>query len=146
MKTRNLKLETGNWRRTARCPIFNFPFSSFLVGLSAWLTRLGVAVVALAASSTAYAQSCAMCYTSAAAAKAGAIQALRSGILILVVPVVLMCGVIAVVIFRRRNQSDEDADWTEEEDRELRSLFARMGPVEQQEAGSPEVESHSPVS
>jgi hypothetical protein len=87
-----------------------------------------------------------MCYTSAAAAKAGAIQALRSGILILVVPVVLMCGVIAVVIFRRRNQSDEDADWTEEEDRELRSLFARMGPVEQQEAGSREVESHSPVS
>lgn len=87
-----------------------------------------------------------MCYTSAAAAKAGAIQALRSGILILLVPVVLMCGVIAVVIFRRRNQFDEDMDWTEEEDRELRSLFARMGPVEQQEAGSREVESRSPVS
>jgi nitrogen fixation-related uncharacterized protein len=136
---RELEIKPRRPKPGPRFAIFDFRISQWLMVLSAIVGTLSTASVALA-------QGCAMCYTSAAAAKAGAIQALRSGILILLVPVVLMCGVIAMVIFRRRNQFDEDMDWTEEEDRELRSLFARMGPVEQQEAGSREVESHSPVS
>ena len=94
----------------------------------------------------AHAQGCAMCYTSASAAKAGAIQALRSGILILLIPCLLMFAATAVVVIRRRNQFNETPDWTEEQDRELSELLAGMEPAEDREAHRPEVESQSPVS
>ena len=78
------------------------------------------------ASALAYAQGCAMCYTSAAASKAGAIHALRSGILILLVPVLVMCAGISVVIYRSRNRFSGAADWTAEQDWELREMLKRM--------------------
>jgi len=45
-----------------------------------------------------------MCYNTAAAAKAAAIQALRSGILILLVPSILLFGGIFVLAFRSRER------------------------------------------
>jgi len=84
----------------------------------------------LSSSALAYAQGCAMCYTSAAASKAGALHALRSGILILLVPVFVMCAGIFVVIYRSRNRFCSAADWTAEHERELREMLARMNAIE----------------
>jgi hypothetical protein len=69
-----------------------------------------------------------MCYTSAAAAKAGALQALRSGILILLVPPLLMFVAIFVVIYRYRNRFYDSAGWTAEHHRELEEMLVRMAP------------------
>jgi hypothetical protein len=90
-------------------------------------TRWVVALTGLLSSSAlAYAQGCAMCYTSAAAAKAGAIQALRSGILILLLPVLVMCAGIVVVIYRSRNRFNGAVEWAAGQDREWREILIRM--------------------
>jgi hypothetical protein len=56
----------------------------------------------------AFAQSCALCYSQAAGSGARLIQALRSGILILVFPPMLICIGIAVMAYRKRNQFDSE--------------------------------------
>jgi len=84
----------------------------------------------LSSSTLAYAQGCAMCYTSAAAARAGAVQALRSGILILLVPALIMFAGIFVVIYRSRDRFSGSADWSAERDRELREMLIRMDRIE----------------
>jgi hypothetical protein len=71
-----------------------------------------------------------MCYTSAAAAKAGAIQALRSGILILLLPALVMFTGIFVVIYRSRNRFNGAVEWPAEQDRELHEMLIRMDKVE----------------
>jgi hypothetical protein len=109
------------------------------------LARLVVAAITFGAARAAYAQGCAMCYTSASAAKAGAIQALRSGILILLIPSLLIFVATAVLVIRRRNQFNEAPDWTQEQDRELSELLAGMEPAGDPEAPKSEVETHSPV-
>jgi len=52
----------------------------------------------------AFSQGCALCYTQAAAAGARMISALRSGILILVVPPTLASVGMVFVVHRKRNQ------------------------------------------
>ncbi|MBZ5543752.1 MAG: hypothetical protein LAO07_08755 [Acidobacteriia bacterium] len=150
---RNLKLETGNWSRRMGGSGFHFRFSDLQFPLSSIFARLGsqlaqliIAAVTFGVARVAYAQGCAMCYTSASAAKAGAIQALRSGTLILLIPPLLMFVAIAVVVIRRRNHFNENPEWTEEQDRELKDLLAGIEPAGEQEVHRPEVESHSPVS
>jgi len=80
----------------------------------------GVALVLLAmlvAPLPAFSQSCALCYTQAASAGARMIQALRSGILILIVPPTLMSvGMIFIVYHkryqvRRADDAPSDRDW-----------------------------------
>ena len=97
-----------------------------------WIAWLVATVVLLSASSLVYAQGCAMCYTSAAASKAGALHALRSGILILLLPVLVMCSGITVVIYRSRDRFLGGAEWASAQDRELHDLFAHM------DAGAPQ--------
>jgi hypothetical protein len=85
------------------------------------LLLVGVALVALvmlAAPLPAFSQSCALCYTQAASAGARMIQALRSGILILVVPPTFMSVGMIFIVYRKRNQfrqsdqaPDSDRDW-----------------------------------
>jgi hypothetical protein len=53
---------------------------------------------------TLVAQDCPLCYTQAAAATTRFLQALRSGILILMIPPMLISIGIAVLTYRRRNQ------------------------------------------
>src|SRR3984893_9245851 len=82
---------------------------------------IGIALVALmmlAAPLPAFSQSCALCYTQAASAGARMIQALRSGILILIVPPTLMSVGMIFIVYRKRNQvrestgtADSDAIW-----------------------------------
>jgi hypothetical protein len=63
-------------------------------------------------------QSCALCYTQAASSGARMIQALRSGILILIVPPTLMSVGMIFIVHRKRNQfrqgddaPDSDRNW-----------------------------------
>jgi hypothetical protein len=84
------------------------------------LPLLAIAVVALlmlAAPLPAFSQSCALCYTQAASAGARMIDALRSGILILIVPPTLMSVCMVFIMRRKSNQfrlekevSDRDRD------------------------------------
>jgi hypothetical protein len=67
----------------------------------ALLASLAVPVVASA-------QSCALCYTQAAGSGERLVQALRSGILILVAPPMLICIGIAVMAYKKRNQFNEE--------------------------------------
>jgi hypothetical protein len=94
-----------------------------------WMAWVGTLTGLLSSSALVYAQGCAMCYTSAAASKAGAIHALRSGILILIVPVLVMCAGISVVIYRSRNRFCGAADWSAEQDWEFREMLNRMNGI-----------------
>ena len=77
-----------------------------------------VALVVLGAPLPAFCQSCALCYTQAASAGARMIQALRSGILILIVPPTFMSVGMIFIMRHKRNQvrraddaPDSDNTW-----------------------------------
>ena len=53
------------------------------------------------------AQGCALCYQSAAAAGSRAIQALRNGIVVLIIPPFCICSAITYLVYRRRNSHNE---------------------------------------
>ena len=80
------------------------------------ITLVGLAILTLPL--PAFSQSCALCYTQAASAGARMIQALRSGILVLIVPPTLMWFVVTVILYRKRNQFRQ-VDHTLESDRSL---------------------------
>ena len=81
----------------------------FLKRVTKGTARVAAAGATLLVSTTASAQSCAMCYNNAAAAKASAIRALQSGILLLLIPPLLIFIGIFVVAFRGRNRfNDQD--------------------------------------
>ncbi len=94
--------------------------------LRSWLIGLAVGCAALAAPDGALAQGCSMCYTTAAAAKAAAIQALRSGILILLIPPVLITLGIFALALHRRDRFNDGYPEEPQVDRELSEWLARM--------------------
>ena len=63
-----------------------------------------VALVLLAGPIPAFSQSCPLCYTQAAQSGARMIEALKSGILILIVPPTLMTIGMIGVLYHKRNQ------------------------------------------
>ena len=63
-----------------------------------------VALAMLAAPVPIFSQSCALCYTQAASAGARMIEALRSGILILILPPTFMSIGMIFIVYRKRNQ------------------------------------------
>lgn len=73
-----------------------------------WFTRMVALVFVLATPMLSFAQNCALCYTQAAGSGSRVIQALKSGILFLVVPPMLICVGITVMAYRKRNQFNED--------------------------------------
>jgi hypothetical protein len=72
------------------------------------LLASSASVATLVAPALASAQSCALCYSQAAGSGSRLIQALRSGILILVFPPMLICIGLAVMAYRKRNQFHEE--------------------------------------
>jgi hypothetical protein len=82
-------------------------------------TRLRVIALAglvlFAAPLPALAQSCALCYTQAASAGARMIQALQSGILILIGPPTLASIGMIFIVYRKRNQIRNAAEAEESE-------------------------------
>ena len=69
-----------------------------------------VGIVVLAAPTQAFSQSCALCYTQAASAGARMIQALRSGILVLIVPPTFMSVCMIFIVYRKGHQFRRDED------------------------------------
>jgi hypothetical protein len=89
--------------------------------------KIGIVGIALAgliillAPVPAFAQSCALCYTQAASSGTRMIQALRSGILILIVPPTLGTIGVIFVMYRKRNQVRQMGagdEWSTEPDDE----------------------------
>jgi len=76
-----------------------------------------VAAILFLAPLPASAQSCALCYTQAASSGARMIQALKSGIIVLIAPPTLMSVGVIFVCYRKRNQTmkddlnESDRDW-----------------------------------
>jgi len=68
--------------------------------------RIAATLTIMAYSAMAFGQTCAMCYNTASAAKPGAIQALRSGILVLLIPPALMFIGIFTLAFRSRERPE----------------------------------------
>jgi hypothetical protein len=76
-------------------------------------------VVILLMPSSVFAQSCALCYTQAASSGSRMIQALKSGILVLIVPPTIGSVGVIFVMHRKRNQvrridesdGQSDQDW-----------------------------------
>lgn len=109
------------WAVKIRLP--SFEFSTRVKEL---ITILAVAFVLVIGPTLARAQGCAMCSRTAAAAKASGIQALRSGILILLFPPLLIFIGIFAVAYKRRNRFIEPDPSEPDVDRELRTLLSRM--------------------
>ena len=85
-------------------------------GVSKTFLLLGVALIGLLMLLTphpATAQSCALCYTQAASSGGRMIQALKSGILILIVPPTLLSVAMIFVLYRKRNQVRSEEDLAE---------------------------------
>jgi CHASE2 domain-containing sensor protein len=72
------------------------------------LWRVAVLIAALAVPALAYAQNCALCCTQAAGAGSRMIAALKSGIVIPVIPPVLICIGLTVMAYKKRNQLNEE--------------------------------------
>jgi hypothetical protein len=80
--------------------------------------KLALLIITLASltllASPAHAQSCALCYTQAASSGGRMIQALKSGILILIAPPTFMTVGLIFICYRKRNQTrEDDADHSE---------------------------------
>jgi hypothetical protein len=76
---------------------------------SIWIFAVAlVAAILFLAPLPASAQSCALCYTQAASSGARMIQALKSGIIVLIAPPTLMSVGVIFVCYRKRNQTMKD--------------------------------------
>ena len=114
LKLRAVKLQVEAWCSkfaSLRIAGFGFTISIFL--------GLGIILAMLLFATPAFAQGCVMCYNTAAAAKAAAIKALRSGILILMVPPVLISAGVFVLALRGRERFNDVNDGDRVDDREL---------------------------
>ena len=70
--------------------------------------RMAATAVLLLTPSITFSQNCALCYTQAAGSGSRIIQALRSGIIILVLPPMIICLGLAYMTYRKRNQFNEE--------------------------------------
>jgi hypothetical protein len=77
-----------------------------------WIGAVLMGLMLLLLSVPAFSQSCALCYTQAASAGSRMIQALRSGILILIAPPTFMTVGLIFVCYRKRNQTRRPEDST----------------------------------
>jgi len=119
LKLRAVKLQVEAWCSkfaSLRIAGFGFTISIFL--------GLGIILATLLFATPAFAQGCVMCYNTAAAAKAAAIKALRSGILILMVPPVLISAGVFALALRGRERFNDENDGDRVDDRELNRWLA----------------------
>jgi hypothetical protein len=72
--------------------------------------RAAVLLIALLAPTLVFAQNCALCYTQAAGSGSRMIHALKSGILILMIPPMGICIGLTVMAYKKRNQFNDDSD------------------------------------
>jgi hypothetical protein len=107
-----------------RLPALGFRSGQNFMRLWRKIGILGIVLaglILLAVPVPAFAQSCALCYTQAASSGARMIQALRSGILILICPPTLGTVGMIFVMYRKRNQvrgTESGDEWNTEPDDE----------------------------
>jgi len=87
-----------------------FQISDLQHPIRAKLLRISAGLAALASSSVALAQTCPACYQNAATQAPGMLQALRTGVLVMMFPSLLMFILIFGVLFRRRNSFNAGVD------------------------------------
>jgi len=80
-----------------------------------WVSRGVLVVAVLAFAMPAFSQSCALCYTQAAGSGAKFIAALRSGIVVLMVPPMFMSVGITWLAYHKRNQFKQDDEVSEDD-------------------------------
>jgi len=130
----------------SRFSLFELRFSSFRARLGQGLALALMAAAGLVIPRVASAQGCAMCYTSATAAKQAGIQALQNGIVILLVPPLVMFVGIIWSAYRSSTRWDEsEAGWEQEggpttPGQELPSLALPEGVVFPRTANSDRIE------
>lgn len=73
-------------------------------GRSTAVVAVAFCILLLFSTIPAHAQGCALCYTQAASSGHRMIQALRNGILILVIPPMFLSVAFTVLVYRKRNQ------------------------------------------
>lgn len=73
-----------------------------------WVRVLAAMAAGLLSPVFSFAQNCALCYTQAAGSGSRMIHALKSGILILMIPPMAICIGLTVMAYRKRNQFNED--------------------------------------
>ena len=83
--------------------------------VATWIRLFLLLTVLTALAAPAFGQSCALCYTQASSAGARMVQALRSGILVLIFPPMAICIGITVMSYKKRNhfrqdEGDRDSD------------------------------------
>jgi hypothetical protein len=76
--------------------------------LTKWNGRFAAGLGAALTPTLTWAQGCALCYTQAAGSGSRMIAALKSGILILVIPPMLICLGITWMAYKKRNEFNED--------------------------------------
>ncbi len=76
----------------------------WIPGFSQRIRQACALLLLLLPGSVSYAQTCALCYTQAASAGDRIMEGLRSGILVLVIPPMLMSVGITVLAYRKRNR------------------------------------------
>lgn len=98
-------MKVGFQNSNLRTQISNLKFQipDFRSPIRASLARISVGIAALVSPSVAWAQTCPACYQNAAAQAPGMLQALRTGVLVMMFPSLLMFILIFGVVFRRRN-------------------------------------------
>jgi hypothetical protein len=85
---------------------------------------LAAALLLFATPLPALAQSCALCYTQAASSGGRMIQALKSGILILIIPPTLMSIAMIFIMYRSRNRCRDAGDTAESDPVWKRALLS----------------------
>jgi hypothetical protein len=78
-------------------------------GVAGMFARAVAALLVLASPAALYAQSCAMCYQSAAASGQRSIHALKLGILILMVPPLLITAGVTYLAYRKRDEFNQNS-------------------------------------
>jgi hypothetical protein len=76
---------------------------------SGFLARVAAVLLVIFSPAALYAQSCAMCYQSAAASGPRSIHALKVGILILMFPPLLITAGVVYLAYTRRDQFNDNA-------------------------------------
>lgn len=84
-----------------------------LRGARRWIFFATLSALLLLAAPAAFSQSCALCYTQAASSGSKMIQALKSGILVLVIPPTLASIGMIFVVRRKSNQVRRTGDGEE---------------------------------
>jgi hypothetical protein len=78
-------------------------------GIAGMFVRAVAGLLVLASPVALYAQSCAMCYQSAAASGPRSIHALKLGILILMVPPLLITAGVTYLAYRKRDEFNQNS-------------------------------------